>query len=74
MANNPFRDSPPRYLRATVYLYHFTTAAERNATGAWWKREQRGPYAPILTLKDGRLAVADLPENRQELQGSPPRP
>ncbi len=48
LERNPFPDTPPRYIRATVYDYHFTTAAERNQNGAWWKRELLGPYCPII--------------------------
>jgi len=29
----------PRYARLAYYQYHFTSAAERAKTGAWWKRE-----------------------------------
>ncbi|HVW27719.1 MAG TPA: lipase maturation factor family protein [Polyangiaceae bacterium] len=29
----------PKAARVSFYRYHFTTAAERRATGAWWKRE-----------------------------------
>lgn len=46
-ADNPFPDQPPRYVRASLYRYHFTTAAERRQTGAWWQREYLGEYWPI---------------------------
>ncbi len=49
LAKNPFPNAPPRYLRATVYEYRFTSRAERRATGAWWKREQKGLYLPVLS-------------------------
>ena len=48
---NPFPKTPPRYIRAIVYDYHFTTSAERAATGAWWKREERGIYLPRVSLE-----------------------
>ena len=51
-ANNPFPGSPPRYVRAMVYDYRFTTPAERRATGDWWQREWKGEYLPVLSLKD----------------------
>jgi lipase maturation factor 1 len=49
LAKNPFRDAPPQYLRAVLYKYRFTTAAERRATGDWWAREPKGLYAPVLS-------------------------
>ncbi len=55
---NPFVDAPPRYIRAVVYRYRFTDATTRRATGAWWRREPLGLYAPVLTLDSGRLALA----------------
>jgi predicted DCC family thiol-disulfide oxidoreductase YuxK len=48
---NPFPDHPPRYLRAVVYDYHFTDFATRHRTGAWWRRERKGEYMPMLTLQ-----------------------
>ena len=51
-AKNPFPGSPPRFVRAIVYDYRFTTPAERRATGDWWKRELKGEYLPALSLKD----------------------
>jgi hypothetical protein len=48
---NPFPDRPPRYVRALLYEYHFTTPEERRRTGNWWKRELRGLYFPPATLQ-----------------------
>src|SRR5581483_5742724 len=48
---NPFPDSPPRYIRALLYDYHFTDAEERRKTGNWWKRELLGTYYPVVSLK-----------------------
>ncbi len=47
LASNPFPDHPPRYVRAVLYDYRFTDAAEKRATGAWWRRRELGPFAPI---------------------------
>ncbi len=55
LGTNPFPNAPPRYLRATLYDYRFTTPDERRATGAWWMRHELRPYAPTLMLApDGR--------------------
>ena len=51
LAHNPFPENPPRYLRATLYDYHFTSWSEYRATGAWWKREKQGEYLPPVSLK-----------------------
>lgn len=48
LAENPFPDEPPRYIRATVWDYRFSTPAERTATGAWWVRQNPRPYTPVL--------------------------
>lgn len=55
---DPFGDEPPRYLRANVYMYEFTTPQERGESGAWWKRSLRGPYVRTLMLQDGVLTTA----------------
>jgi lipase maturation factor 1 len=43
---------PPRYVRLAYYRYHFTTAAQKRATGAWWRRELLGYLTPALSLAD----------------------
>ncbi len=53
LEENPFPERPPRYIRADVYQYKFTTPQEREETGHWWKRERRGPYCPTLSLEQG---------------------
>jgi lipase maturation factor 1 len=52
LAKNPFPGKPPRYLRAEFYEYRFTSAAERRAASAWWKREFIGEYLPPLSLQE----------------------
>jgi hypothetical protein len=47
---NPFTSRAPRYVRALLYEYHFTTPDERRKTGAWWKRELKGLYFPPVSL------------------------
>ncbi|MBA3993331.1 MAG: membrane protein [Cyanobacteria bacterium DS2.3.42] len=51
LANNPFPDQPPKYLRAQSYEYHFTDAKELFSTGNWWKRTYTGEYMPVATLR-----------------------
>jgi hypothetical protein len=51
LQNNPFPGAPPKYLRATLYQYHFTDLATRRRTGAWWRREPKGLYLPVLRNK-----------------------
>ena len=55
LASDPFPGAPPRNLRALVYDYHFTDAVTRRATGAWWRRDLKGLYCPVLTLVSGQL-------------------
>ncbi len=61
-AENPFRGSPPKYVRAVLWQYWFSTPAEKRATGAWWRRQLLGAYAPTFTRQaDGRFAVVGGP-------------
>jgi hypothetical protein len=52
IAENPFPDKPPRFVRALLYEYRFTTPEERRKTGNWWARELRGEYFPAVSLDD----------------------
>ena len=46
-AGNPFAEKPPIAVRAMAWQYWFTTGEERARTGAWWRREALGAYAPV---------------------------
>ena len=50
LANNPFPDKPPRYIRAMFYRYRFTTVSELRQTGTWWKRQELREYLPTVSL------------------------
>lgn len=54
LARNPFPASPPRYVRAILYKYEFTTSEERRTTGAWWKRREIGEFFPEVSLSNYR--------------------
>ena len=49
---NPFPETPPHFVRATIYRYRFTTAEEHRQTGAWWKRQELGEYVRSISLED----------------------
>jgi predicted DCC family thiol-disulfide oxidoreductase YuxK len=49
--HDPFPNQPPRYVRAILYRYRFTTAKEHKQTGAWWKRQELGEYLPTTSLQ-----------------------
>jgi hypothetical protein len=52
LGENPFPDKPPRYVRAILYEYNFTTPAERRATGHWWKRRELKEYFRPVALNE----------------------
>ncbi len=52
LRTNPFPDRPPHFVRAELYEYHFTTPAERRATGQWWKRSYSGEWFPPVSMAD----------------------
>lgn len=61
--SNPFPNAPPRYVRAVLWQYWFTTRAEKRSTGNWWRRQFMGLYAPELTRgPDDKFAVVEMPE------------
>ncbi len=47
LANDPFPDQAPRYIRVDAYRYTFTTPEEREQTGNWWNRQAQGPFLPL---------------------------
>jgi hypothetical protein len=53
LANDPFPDHPPRFVRARLYRYEFVPSGD--PSGAWWKRTLLGEWLPPLSLDDERL-------------------
>ena len=51
LGKNPFPDQPPRYLRANIYRYHFSSREELAHTGAWWRREDERVYLPVVSVR-----------------------
>lgn len=48
LRHNPFPGAPPTHVRATLYLYRFTSWRELRETGAWWHRTALHEYlAPV---------------------------
>jgi len=50
LRHNPFPESPPRYVRAQLYEYRFTTPAELRHDRAWWHRTLVGGYVRPMAL------------------------
>jgi hypothetical protein len=61
-AANPFSGGPPLQVRAVIYQYWFTDRATKRTTGAWWRRQMLGEYAPPLEREsDGKIVLLDVP-------------
>ena len=50
LGKNPFPDKPPRYIRAELYRYRFSTLDEHRQTGRWWEREDLREYLSTVSL------------------------
>jgi hypothetical protein len=53
LANNPFPDKPPHYIRAQYYLYQF--APPESAARVWWNRKLVGSWLPPLSVDDANF-------------------
>jgi hypothetical protein len=56
LASNPFPDEPPKWIRARMFLYHFSTPRQRRTTGAWWVRTEVGAIVTPVSLRGRRSA------------------
>jgi lipase maturation factor 1 len=45
---NPFPNKPPKYIRAQLYEYRFTSGKDKN----WWQRTPLGMYVPAISMED----------------------
>jgi lipase maturation factor 1 len=60
---NPFPNAPPRYVKAVLWQYWFTSEEQKRTTGDWWRRQLLGLYAPVLTREpNGKYGVLQWPE------------
>lgn len=60
---SPFSQSPPRYVRAVLWRYWFTSMDEKRLSGNWWRRQMLGQYAPTITSgADGKISVVQWPD------------
>ena len=68
-AANPFPGAPPKFVRAVLWQYWFSTWDQKQDQGIWWTRQLLGTYAPGLEhLPDGRFRLTEPPS----LSGPPP--
>jgi hypothetical protein len=57
-ARDPFAGKPPKYVRAVLWQYWFSTAEQKKAQGVWWTRSYLGTYAPTLARgEEGKFVV-----------------
>ncbi len=61
-AGNPFSSTPPRFVRAVLWQYWFSSMEQKRKEGIWWQRQLLGPYGPTLTkLPNGHFGIVDEP-------------
>ncbi|XP_064406835.1 lipase maturation factor 1-like [Halichondria panicea] len=47
--HNPFRNKPPKFIRAQHYQYTYARLGSKAADeGHWWERKLIGPYIPVV--------------------------
>ncbi len=51
LAENPFPDMPPRFIRGVLYNYQFTNLETNRKKETWWKRERQGLYCPPIAIR-----------------------
>lgn len=53
---NPFPKAPPKYIRAQIYEYRFTSWGSKE----WWTRRLMSPYLPAVSLESFQQNQAGL--------------
>jgi len=51
LRSNPFKQSPPKFIRALFYRYRYTSWSERRKSRAWWTRTLVGVYLAPVTVE-----------------------
>jgi len=55
LGENPFPGEPPRYVRANVANYYFSSPKLKKETGEWWVKGESRPYAPVYEKVGERI-------------------
>ncbi len=57
LADNPFQEVAPNFIRVHAWQYQFTTPEEKAASSHWWKRTYLGLFPPL----PGKFRLPDNP-------------
>jgi hypothetical protein len=61
--SDPFSGSAPRFVRAVLWQYWFTSMDAKRQTGNWWRRTMLGLYAPAIErTPDGQFEISAPPD------------
>ena len=61
--SDPFGNRAPRYVRAVLWQYWFSSIDQKRRTGDRWTRKFLGLYAPAIErTPDGHFAIAAPPD------------
>jgi lipase maturation factor 1 len=61
--SDPFNGTAPRFVRAVLWQYWFTSMEEKRRTGNWWRRTMLGLYAPAIErTPDGQFEISAPPD------------
>ncbi|HEY3114327.1 MAG TPA: lipase maturation factor family protein [Gemmatimonadaceae bacterium] len=59
---DPFRGKPPSMVRTVLWQYWFTDLETKRKTGAWWRRQELGPFSGTVTrAPDGSTVFSEPP-------------
>jgi lipase maturation factor 1 len=65
--SDPFDGMAPRYVRAVLWRYWFTSLDEKRRTGNWWRRRLLGLYAPAIErMPNGEFEIYAPPDELPE--------
>ncbi len=66
MGSNPFPEKPPKYIRAKLYTYRYTTLKSNSSN--WWRRKFERDYMPAISKETKGLK--DHLQHHGIIQGS----
>ncbi|HEX4683513.1 MAG TPA: lipase maturation factor family protein [Gemmatimonadaceae bacterium] len=58
---DPFGGHPPSAVRTVLWQYWFTDWATKRRTGAWWRRQELGPFAGTVSRDSAGRMVLEEP-------------